>query len=175
MGKDNQSDESSSSESPEISHSVIPEADIAESIIELEDLIVETKFPPKLFPEIPVLNNIVDPAEARQYAQSRTSTESTNGHEDKLEDFPSDRLNELVNKVDRNLSKELDSLVDILKDTIKDSIISELKEQLKKEAHQIGLKNYDTQNSLKHGKNLQPTIHRNQVVPDLGRKRLFQC
>ena len=136
MGKGNQSDESSSSKSPEISHSVISEADIAESIDELEELIVETKLPPKLYPEIPVLNDVVDPAEARRYVQSETSTESTSDHEDKIEDFPSDRLNELVDKIDRNLSKELDSLVDILKDTIKDSIINELREQLKKETAQ---------------------------------------
>ena len=137
MGKGNQSGESSSSEIPKISHSVISEDDIAESIDELEELIVETKLPPKLYPEIPVLNDVVDPTEARRYAQSETSTESTSDHENKIEDFPSDRLNELVDKVDRNLSKELDDLVGILKDTIKDSIINELKEQLKKEAHQI--------------------------------------
>ena len=136
MGKGNQSGVSSSSENPEISHSVISKADIAESIDELEELIVETKLPPKLYPEIPVLNDVVDPAEARRYAQSETSTESTTDHEDKIEDFPSDRLNELVDKVDRSLSKELDSLVDILKDTIKDSIINELKEQLKNETAQ---------------------------------------
>jgi len=136
MGKGNQSGESSSSENPEISHSVISETDIAESIDELEELIVETKPPPKLYPEIPVLNDVVDPAEARRYAQSETSAESTSAHEDKIEDFPSDRLNELVDKIDQNLSKELDSLVDILKDTIKDSIINELREQLKKETAQ---------------------------------------
>lgn len=131
MGKDNQSGESSSLESPEISHSLGSEADIAESINELEELIVETNFPPKLYPGIPVLNDVVDAAEARRYAQSETSTESTSDHENRIEDFPADRLSELVDKVDRNLSKELDSLVDILKDTIKDSIINELKEQLK--------------------------------------------
>ena len=147
MGKGNQSDESSSSKSPEISHLEISEADIAESIDELEELIVETKLPPKLYPEIPVLNDVVDPAEARRYAQSETSTESTSDHEDKIEGFPSDRLNELVDKIDRTLSKELDSLVDILKDTIKDSIINELREQLKKEIVQkdIPTSHTDTQ------------------------------
>ena len=98
------------------------------SIDELESLITETKVPPRLQPNIPVLNDIVDAAEARKY------TESINTLADKNEDLPIVRLSKLVESVDKKLSDELDSLVDILKDTIKDSIIDELKEQLKKEA-----------------------------------------
>jgi len=55
----------------------ITEADIAESIDELEDLIAETKMPPKLYGEIPVLNDIVDPDEAKKYAQEESSTAAT--------------------------------------------------------------------------------------------------
>jgi hypothetical protein len=147
MGKDKLSSESSSSGNPEIPHSEISEADITESIDELDELIVETKLSPKLYTEIPVLNDIVDPAEARRYAQSETSTESSTTPDDKIEDFPIDRLNKLVDKVDKKLSNELDSLVDILKDTIKDSIIDELKEQLKKDIVQkdVSASRTDTQ------------------------------
>lgn len=99
----------------------INETDIVESIDELESLIEETDTPPKLHDEIPVLNDIVDPAGA-------TATATT----DKIEDIPLERLNELVDTVDRKLSSELDSYVDLLKDTIKTSIIDELKEELKK-------------------------------------------
>jgi len=147
MGKDKLSSEPSSSGNPEISHSEISEADITESIDELDELIVETKLSPKLYTEIPVLNDIVDPAEARRYAQSETSTESSITPDDKNEDFPIDRLNKLVDKVDKKLSNELDSLVDILKDTIKDSIIDELKEQFKKDIIQkdVSASRTDTQ------------------------------
>ncbi len=137
MVKDKQSNELSSSGNPEIPHSEISEADITESIGELESLIAENGISsgplPRLYPEIPVLNDIVDPAEARRYAQPKTSTESGSTPDDRTEDFPIDRLNKLVDTVDQKLSNELDSLVDILKDTIKDRIIDELKVQLKKE------------------------------------------
>ena len=147
MDKDKQSGVSSSSGNPEIPHSEKSEANITESIDELDELIVETKLSPKLYPVIPVLNDIVDPAEARRYEQSKTLTESSSTPDDKIEDFPIDRLNKLVDTVDQKLSNELDSLVDILKDTIKDSIIDELKEQLKKEIVQkdIPASHTDTQ------------------------------
>ena len=114
----------------------ITEADITESIDELESLITETNLPPKLQGEIPVLNDVVDAAEARSYAQAET-TSASNSPTDKTESFPIDRLNELVDSVDQKLSDELDALVDTLKDTIRDSIIDELKEQLKKESSQM--------------------------------------
>ena len=151
MDKDKQSGVSSSSGNPEIPHSEISEADITESIGELESLIAENGISsgplPRLYPGIPVLNDIVDPAEARRYEQSKTLTESSSTPDDKIEDFPIDRLNKLVDTVDQKLSNELDSLVDILKDTIKDSIIDELKEQLKKEIVQkdIPASHTDTQ------------------------------
>lgn len=104
----------------------INETDIVESIDELETLIEETDTPPELHDEIPVLNDIVDPAEA-------TAAATTN----KIEDIPLERLNKLVDTVDRKLSSELDSYVDLLKDTIKTSIIDELKEELKKGAAQM--------------------------------------
>ncbi len=112
----------------------ITKADIAESIDELESLIAETKIPPKLQGEIPVLNDVVDADEARKYAQAETTS---NDSGNKIEDFPIERMNQLVDTVDRKLSSELDSLVDILKATVKDSIINELKEELKKEAAQM--------------------------------------
>lgn len=111
----------------------ITEADIAESIDELESLIKETKLPPTLQSEIPVLNDIVDPDEASGYTRNESSAAPTTTSNN-LEDIPLDKLNELVDTVDRKLSSELDSLVDLLKETIKDSIIDELKEELKKEA-----------------------------------------
>jgi len=109
----------------------ITETDIVESIDELESLIEETDTPPKLHDEIPVLNDIVDPAEAGGEAQGEPST-ATATTTNKIDDIPLERLNELVNIVDRKLSSELDSFVDLLKDTIKTSIIDELKEELKK-------------------------------------------
>ena len=108
------------------------EADITESIDELESLIAETKLPPKLQSEIPVLNDIVDPAEVTKYTQEEPSTAPASINS--IEDVSFEKLNELVDTVDRKLSSELDSLVDLLKDTIKDSIIDELKQELKKEA-----------------------------------------
>ena len=104
----------------------IAETDIVESIDELENLIEETDTPPKLHDEIPVLNDVVDPAEI-------TAAATTN----KIENIPLERLNELVDTVDRKLSSELDSYVDLLKDTIKTSIIDELKEELKKGTTQM--------------------------------------
>jgi len=115
----------------------ITEADIGESIDELEDLIAETKMPPKLYGDIPVLNDIVDPDEAKKYAQEESSTAATTAINN-IEDISFEKLNDLVDTVDRKLSSELDSLVDLLKDTIKDSIIDELKQELKKEAMQMG-------------------------------------
>jgi len=103
----------------------INETDIVESIDELENLIEETDTPPKVHDEIPVLNDVVDPAEITAAATT-----------DKIEVIPLERLNELVDTVDRKLSSELDSYVDLLKDTIKTSIIDELKEELKKGAAQ---------------------------------------
>lgn len=113
----------------------IPETDIVESIDELESLIEDTELPPELHGEIPVLNDIIDPDEARRDTQdeSVTATITTNP----VEGIPLERLNELVDTVDRKLSSELDSFVDLLKDTIKESIINELKEELKKEATQM--------------------------------------
>jgi len=109
----------------------ITETDIVESIDELEGLIEETDMPPKVHDEIPVLNDIVDPAKAGGAAQGEPST-ATATTTNKIDDIPFERLNELVDIVDRKLSSELDSFVDLLKDTIKTSIIDELKEELKK-------------------------------------------
>ena len=81
-----------------------------------------------------MLNDVVDAAEARRYAQAETIISDS---ENKIEDFPIERMNQLFDTVDRKLSGELDSLVDVLKETIKDSIIDELKEELKKEAAQM--------------------------------------
>ena len=78
----------------------ITEADIAESIDELEDLIAESKMPPKLYGEIPVLNDIVDPDEAKKYAQEESSTAPATVNN--IEDIPFEKLNELVDTVDRN-------------------------------------------------------------------------
>ncbi len=111
------------------------EADITESIDELESLIKETKLPAKPQNEIPVLNDIVDPAEVAGYTQGESSTAATTTTST-IEDISLEKLNELVDSVDRKLSSELDSLVDILKETIKDSIIDDLKEELKKGAAQ---------------------------------------
>jgi hypothetical protein len=113
----------------------IYEANITESIDELESLIGETKLPAKPQNEIPVLNDIVDPAEAAGYTQGESSTAPTTTT-NTIEDISLEKLNELVDSVDRKLSSELDSLVDILKETIKDSIIDDLKEELKKGATQ---------------------------------------
>jgi len=114
----------------------ITETDIVESIDELESLIEETDTPPKLQDEIPVLNDIVDPAEAIEYTQDESSTAAATTI-NKIEDIPLERLNALVDTVDRKLSSELDSYVDLLKDTIKTSIIDELKEEIKKGATQM--------------------------------------
>ena len=109
---------------------------ITESIDELENLIAETRLPPRLQGEIPVLNDVVDAAEARRYAQTDI-TSASNSPTDKTESFPIDRLNELLDSVDQKISNELDDLVDTFKHTIKGSIIDELKEQLKKESSQM--------------------------------------
>jgi hypothetical protein len=114
----------------------IYEANITESIDELEGLIEETKLPAKSQSEIPVLNDIVDPAEVSGYTQGKSSTAASTTT-NTIEDISLEKLNELVNSVDRKLSSELDSLVDILKETIKDSIIDDLKEELKKGATQM--------------------------------------
>ena len=122
----------------DMSSTAIKESDIAESIDELESLIakngIPSGLPPKLQGEIPVLNDVVDAAEARRYAQAETIISDS---ENKIEDFPIERMNQLFDTVDRKLSGELDSLVDVLKETIKDSIIDELKEELKKEVTQM--------------------------------------
>ena len=109
---------------------------IDNSIDELESLIVETKLPPRPQPEIPVLNDIVDAAEARRYAKAITMAESPGAPVGKIENIPIDRLSKLVDSVDQELSNELDALVGILKDSTKDIVMDELKEQLKKEAAQ---------------------------------------
>ena len=114
----------------------IPVTDIVESIDELESLIEETDTPPKVHDEIPVLNDIVDPADATGNTHGESSTAAVNTT-DKIEDIPLERLKKLVDTVDRKLSSELDSYVDLLKDTIKTSIIDELKEELKKGATQM--------------------------------------
>jgi len=124
IGKDKQAD---------MSKMGITEADIAGSIDELESLIADRP-PPKLQGEIPVLTDVVNADEARGYAQAETTSSDS---EKQTEDFPVERMNQLVDTVDRKLSSELDSLVDELKETIKDSIIDELKEELKKEATQM--------------------------------------
>ena len=111
------------------------EANITESIDELESLIEESKLPAKPQNEIPVLNDIVDPAEVSGYTQGKSS-KAASTTTSTIEDISLEKLNELVNSVDRKLSSELDSLVDILKETIKDSIIDDLKEELKKGATQ---------------------------------------
>lgn len=129
----------------------ITEADIAESIDELEDLIAETKMPPKLYGEIPVLNDIVDPDEAKKYAQEESSTSATTAINN-IEDISFEKLNELVDTVDRKLSSELDSLVDLLKDTIKDIIIDELKQELRKEVTQMGSAPSETNSPDDHSK-----------------------
>jgi phage gp29-like protein len=113
----------------------ITETDIVESIDELESLIEDTELPPELHGEIPVLNDIVDPDEARRDTQDESETAITTTNN--VEGIPLERLNDLMDRVDRKLSSELDSFVDLLKDTIKDSIINELKEELKKEAMQM--------------------------------------
>ncbi len=129
MASEKQEDDSSSN------------TDIGDSIDELESLFAEsslsTGITTGLQPEIPVLNDIVDAAEARSYTQSETTSESINTPADKDEDLHIVRLSKLMDTVDQKLSSELDPLVDILKDTIKDSIIDELKQQLKKEAKQV--------------------------------------
>ena len=109
----------------------IYEANITESIDELESLIEETKLPTISQSEIPVLNDIVEPAEVAGYTQGKSSTAASTTT-NTIDDISVEKLNELVNSVDRKLSSELDSLVDILKETIKDSIIDDLKEELKK-------------------------------------------
>jgi len=118
-----------------------PNADIGDSIDELESLFAEssntTGTIPSLQPEIPVLNDIVDAAEAGRYAQAEIISESINTSAKDDEDLHIVRLSKLVDTVDQKLSSELDPLVDILKDTIKDSIIDELKQQEKKEANQV--------------------------------------
>ena len=146
MGKDKQTNESSLG-NPQIPHPELSEADIAESIDELDILIAETSLPPKPQAEIPVLTDVIDPAEARRYAQPETSIKSSGTLDDKTEDFSIDRLNKLFDTVDQKLSNELDSLVDILKDTIKGCIIDELKEPLKKEIAQkdVSATHTDTQ------------------------------
>ncbi len=111
------------------------EANITESIDELENLIEETKLPANPQSEIPVLNDIVDPAEVAGYTQGKSSTAATTTT-NTIEDISLEKLNKLVDSVDQKLSSELDSLVDILKETIKDSIIDDLKEELKKGATQ---------------------------------------
>jgi len=96
-----------------------------------------------------VLNDIVDAAEVRRYAQAELIIESINTPDDKDEDLQLVRLSKLMDTVDQKLSSELDPLVDILKDTIKDSIIDELKQQLKKEANQVSPLPADINNSDK--------------------------
>lgn len=114
-----------------------PGSSIGSSIDELESLIAETKLPPKLHPEIPVLNDVVDTAEIRRYAEIESIIKSINTPEDKSDEMPIVKLSELVDSVDKKLSDELDALVNVLKDSIKDSILVELKEQLKRESSQI--------------------------------------
>jgi len=109
----------------------ITETDIVESIDELESLIEDTELPPELHGEIPVLNDIVDPDEARRDTQDESETAITTTNN--VEGIPLERLNDLMDRVDRKLSSELDSFVDLLTD----SIINALKEELKKEAMQM--------------------------------------
>lgn len=110
MASENQEDDTSSN------------ADIGDSIDELESLFAEssitTGITPSLQPEIPVLNDIVDAAEAGRYAQAEIISESINTSANEDEDLHIVRLSKLMDTVDQKLSSELDPLVDILKDTI---------------------------------------------------------
>ena len=140
MASDKQPSESTDKIDVAESKTGSPAESIGESIDELESLFAEsslhTGFTPKLHPEIPVLNDVVDAAEARRYAEAEKIIESIHTPADKNDDLPIVKLSKLVDSVDKKLSNELDALVDILKDTIKDSIMDELKEQLKKETVQ---------------------------------------
>lgn len=109
---------------------------IVNSIDELESLVNESNLQAELTPKIPVLNDIVEAAEARKYALAKTIKESINISSDKNKDLQIVSLSKLVESIDKKLSSDLDGLVDKLKDTIKDSIMVELKEQLQKEATQ---------------------------------------
>ena len=115
----------------------VPKANaIVDSIDELETLIADTKLPPRLHPAIPVLHDVIDAAEVRNYMQAETRSESSSTPTDTVDGISPDKLNQLVDTVDQKLSSELDSLVNVLKKTIKESIMDELKQELKKEATQ---------------------------------------
>ena len=154
-----------------------PKIDLGNSIDELDSLIAESsltnEITPRLQPEIPVLNDIVDAAEVRRYAQDETMTESINIPADKDEDLQLVRLSKLMDTVDQKLSSELDPLVDILKDTIKDSIIDELKQQLKKEANQVSPLPADINNSDKSSEWDIPVVSSFIILWNLNAMALF--
>lgn len=138
MHKDEQIEESSTFSDMDLADPVINANKtnaIVDSIDELEELIAETKLPPKLQPGIPVLNDFVDAAEARGYVEAKSMTSSANTSTKGTKDLSSEKLDELVNIVDQKLSNELGSIVS----TLKDNIIDELKQELKKEAGEIRL------------------------------------
>ena len=97
-----------------------PNADIDDSIDELESLFAEssitTGITPRPQPEIPVLNDIVVAAEVGRYAQAEIISESINTSANEDEDLHIVRLSKLMDTVDQKLSSELDPLVDTLKD-----------------------------------------------------------
>ncbi len=101
-------------------------------------------------PEIPVLNDIVETAEAEKYSFAETIKESTSTASDKNKDFPVVSIGKLVESIDKKLSSDLDDFVHKLRNTIKDSIMVELKEQLQKEATPTQSPGSATDNPDKH-------------------------
>lgn len=165
MASENQEDDTSSN------------ADIGDSIDELESLFAEssitTGITPSLQPEIPVLNDIVDAAEAERYAQAEIISESINTSANEDEDLHIVRLSKLMDTVDQKLSSELDPLVDILKDTIKDSIIDELKQQVKKEANQVQPLPVDVNNPDKSSEWVIPVVSSFIILWNLNAMAFF--
>ena len=154
-----------------------PNADIGDSIDELESLFAEssitTGITPRPQPEIPVLNDIVDAAEVGSYAQAEIISESINTSANEDEDLHIVRLSKLMDTVDQKLSSELDPLVDILKDTIKDSIIDELKQQVKKEANQVQPLPVDVNNPDKSSEWVIPVVSSFIILWDLNAMAFF--
>lgn len=106
-------------------------ADIVSSINELEDLMTGDKLmtkPPILKGRIPILHDIVEPAETSTRAQQQASIEAAD-----IPPFSSaEGLNQLVNIVNQKLSRELEVAVSSLHEKLRDRIAYELKTQLKK-------------------------------------------
>jgi len=103
-----------------------------DTLNELEGLITNKASLPQEGTGIPVLDEIIDPAETDYIDDMEIllNQEQATDTPPQQEPLSHEQLENIIGNVEEKLAGELDALVNILKDTIKDSIMSEIKSQL---------------------------------------------